>query len=142
MSAEKKRLYFLLQRSAHRLKTKADAALREVGGLTTAQAAVMSIIVSDGPVTQKHIAGILVQRESAMTAMVARLLNAGFITKSRSTNDARAVQLSATAAGQRAVDDMRKPFDEINAALDRCIDSRDMGRLAEMLIKIIDEKSI
>lgn len=139
MSASKNRIYFLLQRAAHRLKTEADAALGEVGGLTTAQAAVMSIITNDGPVTQKHIATTLSQRESAVTAMASRLLKAGYIIRSRSSSDARAWELKATAAGRQAMGQMQKPFDQINARLDECIPDKDIDKLAENLIKIIEE---
>lgn len=136
MSASKHRLYFLLQRAAHRLKTEADAALSEVGGLTTAQAAMMSIVAKDGPVTQKHIADTLLQRESAITAMATRLLKAGYISKVRSKADARAWSLQATPAGFAAIERMRGPFDQINAKLDAMLTESEVSKMAECLKQI------
>jgi len=138
LSASKNRIYFLLQRTAHKLKTEADAALAEAGGLSTAQAAAMSIIAKSSPVTQKFIADTLSQRESAVAAMTARLLKAGYITRSRSTSDARAWELKATDLGRQALANMRQPFDRINATLDECMDSEDTDKLARSLIKILE----
>ncbi|MEM9375178.1 MAG: MarR family winged helix-turn-helix transcriptional regulator [Pseudomonadota bacterium] len=141
MSASKHRIYFLLQRAAHRLKTEADAALSDAGGLTTAQAAMMSIVEREGPVTQKHIATTLLQRESAITTMAARLLKAGYITKVKSDADARAWSLEATAEGRTALENMRAPFDRINAKLDTLFSEADITELAERLTQIIDSFS-
>ena len=138
MSASKTRLYFLLQRAAHRLKTEADAALMKDCGLTTAQSAVMMIIAEHGPVTQKYVAETLSQRESAITAMAGRLVKAGLITKTRSLRDSRAFELQITETGSEMLDISRLRFGEINAKLDQQIDEADMQGLASNLTKILD----
>ena len=137
MSASKNRIYFLLQRAAHRLKIEADATLVEACGLTTAQAAVLTIVAEDGPVTQKHIASTLSQRESAITAMASRLVKAGLITKNRSTTDSRAFDLTITEAGETALLATRTAFGAINAKLDADINSEEMDVLANQLQKIL-----
>ena len=137
MSASSNKIYFMLQRTAHRLKTEADASLLETSGLTTAQAAVMSIVVKDGPTTQRHIADTLSQRESAVTAMTARLVSAGYITKARSMSDARAWQLTATDNGRLALTRVQAAFNKVNATLDKCIASEEMDNLSASLEKIL-----
>lgn len=137
MSASKNRIYFLLQRAAHRLKTEADAALTEAGGLTTAQGAVMLIIARDGPVTQRHIAKTLAQRESAITEMATRLTKAGHITRVRSASDARAWELETTEQGRQALANMQSAFAGINAKLDAAIDSAELDQLAETLVRLL-----
>ncbi|MFK8050405.1 MAG: MarR family winged helix-turn-helix transcriptional regulator [Halioglobus sp.] len=139
MPASEKRIYFLLQRAAHELKINADASLRTAGGMTTAQAAVMSIVVSRGLVTQRELADTLSQRESAITAMAARLLKAGYIEKRRSSADARAWELSATDAGIQALSESSKAFDKLNAILDRSLGVEAIDSLADILATIIDE---
>lgn len=138
MSASKTRIYFRLQRAAHRLKTEADAALMRDCGLTTAQAAVLNIIAEDGPVSQKYVAETLSQRESAITAMAGRLVKSGLITKSRSQKDSRAFELRITDAGTVALRITRTTFDAINAELDARIDTQDMATFADNLDKILD----
>ncbi|MEM8660070.1 MAG: MarR family transcriptional regulator [Pseudomonadota bacterium] len=138
MSASKHRLYFLLQRAAHRLKTEADASLTEVSGLTTAQSAVMTIIARRGPMTQKEVADTLSQRESAVTAMAGRLIKAGFITRERSNEDARAWQLTVTDEGTAALKRVKVAFDKINAEIDQRIPESEMQVLADNLTEIIE----
>ncbi len=138
MSASKERLYFLIQRAAHVLKARADAALKESAGLSTAQGAVLTILISDGPCTQRRLADRLMQRESAITTMAERLLKAGYVTRERSPSDARAWVLEATGEGRAAHAAMRAPFDEINAMLDSVFDENDAERFAAGLRAIID----
>lgn len=138
MSATKTRIYFLLQRAAHRLKTEADAALMRDCGLTTAQSAVLTIIAEHGPVTQKYVAETLSQRESAITAMAGRLVNSGLITKSRSKTDSRAFELRVTEAGADALQITRTTFGAINAALDDKITGPDMAAFASNLETVLD----
>ena len=139
MSASKHRLYFLIQRAAHVLKKEADAALSEAGGMTTSQAAVLAILLSEGAVTQRFIANKLQQRESAVTAMADRLLKAGYITRQRSPNDGRAWLLTLTDEGHHALEAIREPFQGINAQLDAAFPDEDMDTLAKGLKHIIDE---
>lgn len=137
MSASEHRLYFLLQRVAHRLKKRADGALKESAGLTTAQAAALSIIAKDGPVTQRFVADKLSQRESAVMTMTNRLLAAGYIDRKRSSSDGRAWEVAITQKGLDALSDIKVPFGEINAVLDKNIDAKDAERLAASLKKIL-----
>lgn len=138
MSAKDERIFFLLQMAAHRLKTRADAALVDAGGLTTAQTAMMAIVRAEGPVTQREIATRLKQRESAVGAMTERLLKAGYITRTRSEADGRAWNLAATKKGVKALDAMGAAFAEINAIIDEAFPGRDMTRMAKGLRRLIE----
>ncbi|GAA0476628.1 MarR family winged helix-turn-helix transcriptional regulator [Parasphingorhabdus litoris] len=137
MSASEHRLYFLLQLVAHRLKKRADGALKDSAGLTTAQAAALSIIAKDGPVTQRFVADKLSQRESAVMTMASRLLAADYISRKRSPSDGRAWELAITQKGLAALSDIKAPFGEINALLDKNIDAQDTERLAASLKNIL-----
>lgn len=137
MSASKHRLYFLLQLVAHRLKKRADAALKESAGLTTAQAAALSIIAKDGPVTQRFLADKLSQRESAVMTMAGRLLAAGYISRERSASDGRAWELAITQKGSGALGEIKAPFGEINEVLDKNFDADDTEQIAASLQKIL-----
>ncbi|QTD54705.1 MarR family winged helix-turn-helix transcriptional regulator [Parasphingorhabdus cellanae] len=137
MSASEHRLYFLLQLVAHRLKKRADGALKVSAGLTTAQAAALSIIAKDGPVTQRFVADKLSQRESAVMTMASRLLAADYISRKRSPSDGRAWELAITQKGLAALSDIKAPFGKINAVLDKNIDAQDAERLAIGLKNIL-----
>lgn len=137
MSASEHRLYFLLQLVAHRLKKRADGALKDSAGLTTAQAAALSIIAKDGPVTQRFVADKLSQRESAVMTMANRLLAADYISRERSVEDGRAWELTISPKGLGALSNIKAPFGKINDLLDKNIDAEDAERLAASLKKIL-----
>lgn len=139
MSASQHRIYFLLQRAAHQMKKDADAALKDTCGLTTAQAAALGIIVREGPVTQKQIALALGQRESAITTMAQRLVDAGFVTRSPSERDARAWSLAATPGGSQALKRSTKAFRGVNQRIDDAFSSREVESLARGLKRLLDE---
>ena len=133
MSAGEHRLYFLLQVAAHRLRTDADNALLKAAGVTTAQAAVLRLVAETENPTQKRIAEMLRQNESAMTATVARLQKAGLLERARSTRDRRAWALALTDKGRRALDEVAEPFAGINSRLDRAMAGIDPKKLAKVL---------
>ncbi len=137
MNASKHKMYFLLQRVAHGLKKKADTELMDAGGMSTAQAAVMSIIAGAEGVSQRYLADKLMQRESAITTMANRLLKAGYITRTRSDTDGRAWVLKSTKEGLAALDAVSEPFASINAILDDAFPPEDVERVADGLIDII-----
>jgi len=136
-AAHKHRVYFLLQSVAHRLKKKADQLALESGGMTTAQAAVLSIIIHEGSASQALIAKKLSQRESAITTMSARLESAEYITKQRSETDRRTWVLKPTSKGRKAFTKMQKALGEANDILDSAISQKRMDELAKTLKDIL-----
>jgi DNA-binding MarR family transcriptional regulator len=138
MSASEHRIYFLIQRVAHRLKTEADASLTESCGLTTSQAAALTVIAQSGPTNHKHVADALAQRESAITTMAVRLLNAGYITREISPADGRAWELDVTDAGRAALAQASASFERINEILDASFTTGQMESLANRLTQVLD----
>ncbi|MEO1243093.1 MAG: MarR family winged helix-turn-helix transcriptional regulator [Pseudomonadota bacterium] len=142
MSAHRHRLYFRLQRATHLLKKAADRRLIAAAEVTTAQASVLAIVAdgADGAgVTQSHIAGLLGQNESAVTAMIARLRGLGYVERQRSPADARVWLLRVTKKGEHALANMSGPFDEINKRLNQALGGADTADLAATLDRIADE---
>ncbi len=141
MSAHKERLYFLLQIAAHRLKTEADSALMGAAGLTTAQVAVLNLIASSKHVKQRDLAQRLKQNESAITAMVTRLMKADLVERRRSETDARTWLLELTDTGKKTLKRAEKPFKEINERLDDALGKKGATELAQQLNSIADSFS-
>ncbi len=137
MSAHRHRLIYLLHRTAHRLKTETDAAFMEAAHITTAQATAMEVIIQAGALSQRALAEALAQRESATTAMVERLLKAGYVTRRRDEADRRTWLLEATAAGKAARDRLKAPLRKINAELDAAFEDVDMEAMAAGLKQVI-----
>lgn len=131
------KLYFLIQRVAHVLKTRADAELASAANLSTAQAAVLAVIADREPVAQSEVARDLQQNDSAMTAMVRRLNKLGYVERSRAPDDARAWALSVSRKGHEAIAASRPAFGQVNELLDRHISAEQAEGLAQSLTELL-----
>ncbi|MEU6218961.1 MarR family transcriptional regulator [Streptomyces sp. NPDC047022] len=115
MSEPDERLFFLLQRAAHRLRTTADRRLLAAAGITTAQLGALFAVDERPGLTQQHLARSLGLRESAVTGLVGRLAAAGLVAKRTHPEEHRAVVLELTEAGRGALDSARPEIDRFNA---------------------------
>jgi DNA-binding MarR family transcriptional regulator len=111
------RLYFLLQRAAHRLRTAADRRCLAAAGITTAQLGALFAVRDQPGVTQQELARTLGLRESAVTGLVGRLTTAGLLVKEPHPREHRAVVLELTAAGSDALRAAQPEIDRFNAEL-------------------------
>lgn len=133
MSISDERIYHLLQLAAHRMRIYADEQCVAAAGVTTAQAAALHVIAGEPGITQRGVALALKQRESAMTAMVRRLCEAGLLERQESESDSRAWALFLTDQGKAALADMRGPLDQINQRLGAAIGDSDARLFATIL---------
>lgn len=138
-SAQKTRLYHRLQIAAHRLQKAADREVLQAGGITTAQAAVLAVVRRHEPALQQQVARELGINDSAMTAMVGRLLKLGLLDRSDDDSDARAWRLSVSEQGRQAMARIDKPFRAINARIERALGGLDAQALADVLERLSDE---
>ena len=135
------RLYSRLQHTAHRLKVAADNNLGSTAGLTTAQTAILVTVrelASGGEtVMQRQIAQALGLNESAVTAMVRKLISSGHLERQRSPADGRAWSIGLTDQGWTSLADSVEPFSEINRALDGALGDEGVAQLADLLDRVI-----
>lgn len=137
--AGRERLYHLLQTAAHRLKTRADRDSQGVAGISAAQAAVMFVIQREGGATQRRVAEQLKLNESAVTAMVGRLMEAGLVDRTPSATDGRAWTVSLTAAGAAALEVFRVSLDAMNAEITAALGGEEaVVRFAEGLRALLE----
>ncbi|MFE3035028.1 MarR family winged helix-turn-helix transcriptional regulator [Streptomyces canus] len=111
------RLYFLLQRAAHRLRATADRRCLAAAGVTTAQLGALFAVRDEPGITQQRLARTLGLRESAVTGLVGRLTGAGLVTKNPHPREHRAVVLELTASGTDALRAAQPEIDRFNADL-------------------------
>ena len=111
------RLYFLLQRAAHRLRTTADRRCLAAAGVTTAQLGALFAVHDEAGITQQQLARTLGLRESAVTGLVGRLTAAGLLAKRPHPREHRAVVLELTDAGNDALRAARPEIDRFNTEL-------------------------
>jgi DNA-binding MarR family transcriptional regulator len=135
------RIFHLLQLAAHKVKTRGDRDAQAIAGITAAQAAVLFVVrASGGATTQMAVAKQLKQQESAVTAMVSRLLDAGLLTREPSRADRRAWTLRVTPKAEDALRRFRRPLDALNARITKAVGgAAEVDTLARALKNIIDE---
>lgn len=124
------RLFFLLQQAAHRLRVAADRRCLAAAGITTAQLGAL-FAVREGGLTQRDLAARLGQRESAVTAMVARLADAGLLGRRAHPREHRAVVLELTPAGEEALARVAPEIEDFNTRLRAVLGEEGFRQTAE-----------
>lgn len=132
MSARRNRLYFHLQRTAAHLKAVADRVMLDAADITTAQAAVLALVQSGGPLKQNTLATALEQKEAAVTQMVSKLEQRRLLTRRRSNDDQRAWDVEITGSGIKSLSLAKNAFSRINRKLDSALGT-DQRILVEQL---------
>lgn len=136
--AGRRRAYFHLQTVAQRLRTTADRLFIEGAGISTAQAAALTLVASNAGCRQSLIAAQLGQRESAVTAMVGRLEKAGFVERRISENDGRAWELWPTESGTAALQRLDAALATINGYIDEAIGADEVDGVVDALQRLSD----
>ncbi|MDN3024266.1 MarR family winged helix-turn-helix transcriptional regulator [Streptomyces sp. S.PB5] len=115
MTEPDQRLYYLLQRAAHRLRTTLDRRCLAAAGVTTAQLGALFAVQDSPGITQQELARTLGLRESAVTGLVGRLTMAGLVSRQAHPLQHRAVVLELTSAGEAALKAAQPEIDRFNA---------------------------
>jgi MarR family transcriptional regulator, organic hydroperoxide resistance regulator len=138
MNASKLRLYYRLQVAAHTVQKAADRVVSAAAQLTTAQAAVLTIVAAGDRVTQRDVALGLHLNESAVTAMVLRLVRLRLLERVRSQDDPRAWHLSLSKRGRTALAFSRAAFASVNGRIERQFSQREIAQLVEYLNRLTE----
>lgn len=133
MAEPDQRLFFLLQRAAHQLRTSADRRCLEAAGITTAQLGALFAVHDQPGITQQRLAHTLGLGESAVTALVTRLVKAGLVTKKAHPNEYRAVVLELSEAGEDALRAARPEINRFNAEVRALLGDEGFERTAVAL---------
>ncbi|MFF3484767.1 MarR family winged helix-turn-helix transcriptional regulator [Streptomyces sp. NPDC002701] len=134
--ASDQRLFFLLQRAAHRLRTTADRRCVAAAGVTTAQLGALFAVRERPGCTQRQLAQTLGLRESAVTALVGRLTAAGFVVRRAHPREHRAVTLELTDQGLAALLAAQPEIDRFNGELRELLGDQGFARTAADLHRL------
>lgn len=130
------RLFFLLQRAAHQLRTAADRRCLAAAGVTTAQLGALYAVRDTPGVTQGELARTLGLGEPAVTALVRRLTTAGLVARNPHPREHRAVALRLTGAGEAALTAAQPEVDRFNAELRGLLGEEGFSRTAAALHRL------
>lgn len=141
MSAKHLRLHHRLQMAAQTIKKAADHHLLQTTGISTAQAAVLAIISEQDRASQRYLAQTLNLNESAVTAMVERLMKQGLLSRQRSTDDGRVWQLALSDLGRQRVRQANSAFSLINRQIESVLTPEQIEGMAEGLDALVESFS-
>ena len=98
------RLWLLLHRTADALARCEDSVYGEYG-LTTEQFAVLAAVKSSGgPLRPVDLASLMERGPNSMSMLVDRMVKAGLVRRTRDRKDRRAVKVSLTSKGEKALE--------------------------------------
>lgn len=139
MTARKLRFYSRLQIAAHALKKASDRRLLEVAGVTTAQMSALAIVGSEETTTQTRLAKELGLNDSAITAMVRRLIDLKLVERVRDDSDGRAWSLKLTKFGSEAVKKTNAITDQTSAKVDELLGEKTIATVVAAMELIIND---
>ena len=139
MTARNLRFYSRLQLAAHALKKNSDRQLLEVAGVTTAQMSALVIVASEKTATQTKLAAELGLNDSAITAMMRRLIDLKMVTRVRDDKDGRAWLLKLTETGAEAVKKTETIVDQTSAKVDELLGKKTIATVVAAMELIIND---
>jgi DNA-binding MarR family transcriptional regulator len=131
-------MYHLLVVAAHAARRHADAWLRDLAGVSAAQAAALFALEEEPGRSQRDLAAVLAVNEPAMAEMVARLVDAGLVARTRSTSDGRTMHLRLTPMGEDALARARPATASLNEDLFGAAAPDDLAAFRRVLTSILD----
>ncbi|WP_067822705.1 MarR family winged helix-turn-helix transcriptional regulator [Actinomadura kijaniata] len=142
MAEPDERLYFSLQRAAHRLRLAADRRCRAAAGVTTAQLGALFAVHDEPDITQQRLARILGLRESAVTALVTRLVAADLVIRRPHPREHRAVTLRLSDHGAATLRAAQPEIDRFNAELRALLGEPTFRQTATALHRLAHEETL
>lgn len=139
MSARNQRFYSRLQLAAHALKKISDRQLLDVAGVTTAQMSALALIASEEASTQTLLAKRLGLNDSAITAMMRRLIDLDLVERVRDDQDGRAWLLKLTKSGAETVERASAAGDQASIQVDALLGEKTIATVVAAMDLIINE---
>ena len=132
------RLYSRLQIAAQQLRKVTDRQLVDIAGITAPQLGVLTRVAAAKELNQTNLARDLRLNDSAITAMVRRLIGLGMLAKTRSESDSRAWVLTLTPQGETAIAQASKQLLSINARIEKEFGAGGLDEFVNKLNRLID----
>lgn len=111
----------------------------EVAGVTTAQMSALAIIASEEATTQTRLAKELGLNDSAITAMMRRLIDLNLVERVRDDNDGRAWLLKLTSFGDEAARKAASITDQTSSKVDEMLGEKTIATVVAAMELIIND---
>jgi DNA-binding MarR family transcriptional regulator len=134
---EKRRLYFMLNQAQHRLRKFVDREAIQALGVSSPQAGALYFIRAHDGCLQREIAAEFGQHESAVTGMLGRLEDGGYIERGASEVDSRARNVFITEKGREALIAADRLLADLNRRLTKGFTKAEIDTIARFLESIV-----
>lgn len=111
----------------------------EVAGVTTAQMSALAIIASEEATTQTRLAKELGLNDSAITAMMRRLIDLNLVERVRDDKDGRAWLLKLTSFGDEATRKAASITDQTSSKVDEMLGEKTIATVVAAMELIIND---
>ena len=138
MSTTQHRLIHKLSLAQHRLLKSADLAFREAAGISTTQLGALFLLQKNPGALPKDLSDALGVNASAITALVARMEDAGLVRRQASRDDQRAIHLFVTTSGLAKAAAARPALARLNTRLTGDFSEREIATVARFLDAILE----
>ena len=138
MSTAPHRLIHKLSLAQHRLLKSADLAFREAAGISTTQLGALFLLQKNAGALPKDLSDALGVNASAITALVARMEDAGLVRRQASRDDQRAIHLFVTTSGLAKAAAARPALARLNTRLTADFSEREIATVARFLDAILE----
>jgi MarR family transcriptional regulator, organic hydroperoxide resistance regulator len=126
---------------AQREGARALTELLQPAGLTPAQSEVLAVVAeANRPLTVREIGERLVCEGGSPSRLVASVVDTGLLKRRQRAADRRAVELSLTAAGRAAVEDVRRAEKALHDWLASSLSERELTATVRALRKLVHER--
>lgn len=130
------RLFYALDRAAHRLRERLDQAARARLGVSATQLGALLFLGGRAGARPGEVAAALSVQPAAITGLVDRMIAGALVRRRPDPDDARAQRLDLTAAGRRAVAAGKALVAEANAALAARFTTAELAVVARFLAEV------
>jgi MarR family transcriptional regulator, organic hydroperoxide resistance regulator len=138
MPSRPPRLFLLLSQAQHRLIKSADSAYKEALGISATQLGVLFFLEKNPGALLKDIGDEFKINPSAITGLIGRMEESGLVRRRPSRDDARSVQIYATAEGLNKARAAQPILGHLNARLMTGFTEQEITTVARFLNSILD----
>lgn len=132
------RFFYLLNLARHRVHKHTDRTAQAELGVSAAQLGAVFVIAREPGLSQRELAATLGYNESAVTALVRRMVEAELVERVPSPSDRRVMQIRLSAKGEDVLARARPLLRRFNTKLQRGFDEAELDAAARLLEAAIE----
>ena len=132
------RFFYLLSHARHRVHKHTDRICQQELGISVAQLGLLFVVTSQPGQQERTLASSLGYNESAITALLRRMEEAGLVERRPDPDDSRVKRIFATTHGEALAKKARPLLDEFNAKLDEGFTPEELDVAARFLAAAIE----